>query len=502
MNKKVKNNRAKVFLLLIFFFSLTPAQAQQFSFWTSNWYVVFDNPSQVCELTYSMHPDLIYKPELNRYNGKIGDVELYACGGNDGIRDIFFGGSSHMVIDCKPGSSLDHSTGKCKETAQKGKPLEPLLCRNPSSEVGNPINSANGNKFQHEHDLSVGVLSPILIDRFYNSFDGLWRHSYSSSLYFGSESVVLIHDDGREAVFYMVNGSYKSDTDSGILTELQQSGWRYTDPSNNVLFFSEDGRLVKTTASNGGEYNLAYAAAGFDRSVVISNTMGESIQFMETPLRQLRFVAVNNLRIDYKYNMHNRLIEVVKTENSASLSRKYYYEDERNTGWLTGISDERGVRFATWAYDGQGRSTMSQHAGGASLIQINYNADGSSTVTNELGKKTVYRYKNISGVKRISSIEGEPSANCPASNSVYTYNDRGQVLTKTDAKGLVTTYDYNDRGLEVSRTEATGTALARPTTTEWDPDRFLPIKVIEPNRITVYSYDNQGRELTRQSTSR
>ncbi len=145
---------------------------------------------------------------------------------------------------------------------------------------------------------------------------------------------------------------------------------------------------------------------------------------------------------------------------------------------------------------------MSQHAGGASLIQINYNADGSSTVTNELGKKTVYRYKNISGVKRISSIEGEPSANCPASNSVYTYNDRGQVLTKTDAKGLVTTYDYNDRGLEVSRTEATGTALARPTTTEWDPDRFLPIKVIEPNRITVYSYDNQGRELTRQSTSR
>ncbi|GAB0060988.1 hypothetical protein IBA8401_20150 [Pseudomonas syringae] len=90
MNKKVKNNRAEVILLLMSFFSLTPTQAQQFSFWTSSWHVVFDNPSQVCELTYSMHPDLIYKPELNRYNGKIGDVELYACGGNDGISDIFF----------------------------------------------------------------------------------------------------------------------------------------------------------------------------------------------------------------------------------------------------------------------------------------------------------------------------------------------------------------------------------------------------------------------------
>ncbi|PBP67054.1 sugar-binding protein [Pseudomonas syringae] len=56
--------------------------------------------------------------------------------------------------------------------------------------------------------------------------------------------------------------------------------------------------------------------------------------------------------------------------------------------------------------------------------------------------------------------------------------------------------------MEISRTEATGTTLARTTTAEWDPDRFLPIKVIEPNRVTVYSYNNQGPELTRQSTAR
>nr|WP_238450996.1 RHS repeat domain-containing protein [Pseudomonas amygdali] len=39
-------------------------------------------------------------------------------------------------------------------------------------------------------------------------------------------------------------------------------------------------------------------------------------------------------------------------------------------------------------------------------------------------------------------IKDEPSANCPASNSVYTYDERGLILTKTDAKGLVTTYSY------------------------------------------------------------
>ncbi|PPS36095.1 sugar-binding protein [Pseudomonas amygdali pv. morsprunorum] len=56
--------------------------------------------------------------------------------------------------------------------------------------------------------------------------------------------------------------------------------------------------------------------------------------------------------------------------------------------------------------------------------------------------------------------------------------------------------------MEISRTEATGTTLARTTTIEWDPDRFLPIKVIEPNRVTVYSYNNQGCELTRQRAFR
>ncbi|WP_244614650.1 RHS repeat domain-containing protein, partial [Pseudomonas viridiflava] len=74
-------------------------------------------------------------------------------------------------------------------------------------------------------------------------------------------------------------------------------------------------------------------------------------------------------------------------------------------------------------------------------------------MTNESGKKSTFRYQQISGVKRIVAIEGEPTPDCPASNSSYTYNDRGLVLTKTDAKGLITTYEYNDRGLEISSTE-------------------------------------------------
>jgi YD repeat-containing protein len=35
-----------------------------------------------------------------------------------------------------------------------------------------------------------------------------------------------------------------------------------------------------------------------------------------------------------------------------------------NAGLLTGITDENGNRFATWAYDSQNRAILSEHAGG------------------------------------------------------------------------------------------------------------------------------------------
>ena len=116
---------------------------------------------------------------------------------------------------------------------------------------------------------------------------------------------------------------------------------------------------------------------------------------------------------------------------------------------------------------------------------------------NELGKVANYSFQYINGVRRITAIDGEPSLSCPSSNSTFTYEDRGLVITKTDNKGIVTTYDYNDRGLEVSRTEASGTAQARTVTTEWHSSLYLPVAVTEPDRITRYQYDDQGRQLSR-----
>jgi YD repeat-containing protein len=133
---------------------------------------------------------------------------------------------------------------------------------------------------------------------------------------------------------------------------------------------------------------------------------------------------------------------------------------------------------------------------------LSYNSDGSTTITNELGKITKYKFYPIDGVKRLTAIEGEPSANCPFSNSRFSYDERGRMKTKMNNRGIVTTYNYNARGLESSRTEASGTPQARTITTEWHPAFALPLVVTEPNRITRYEYDSQGRQLNRSVEAR
>ena len=86
-----------------------------------------------------------------------------------------------------------------------------------------------------------------------------------------------------------------------------------------------------------------------------------------------------------------RLISVVR-KNAASVTVKsftYHYEDLDFPQLLTGITDARGVRYATFAYDRQGRAISSEHAGGVDRYTASYGYAGSDltrTVTNPLGK--------------------------------------------------------------------------------------------------------------------
>ncbi|WP_256657370.1 DUF6531 domain-containing protein [Pseudomonas sp. 2FE] len=399
-------------------------------------------------------------------------------------------GPNALIYECVlPGRDIGEHKGAPPSSCDSAQP--------PSSYTGNPINFSVGNKFQEELDFQTSGTYPLTFSRAYNSLDGLWRHNYSTNLEFGQNKIYLTRADGRMSYFTVQNGIATAEpTELGSLAKIS-TNWLYTAPNNDSFVFSSSGRLLLQKDPSGLERKLTYVGG----AVTVTDSFGRSLTFTEDAYKQPLSLKSGAVKATYSYNSNKRLVQFELSSGGEVRRRSYHYEDSRDLNLLTGITDERGIRFATWAYDDKGRAISSEHAGGAERKTIVYNSDGSRTVTNELGKTTTYRFVTIEGAKRITAIEGEPSANCPNSNSTFTYDARGLLKTKTDNKGFVTTYDYNERGLEVARTEASGTPQARTITTTWHAALNLPLTVTEPGRMTTYTYDAQGRQTGQTSTA-
>ncbi|MFR0690920.1 DUF6531 domain-containing protein [Enterobacterales bacterium AE_CKDN230030158-1A_HGKHYDSX7] len=389
---------------------------------------------------------------------------------------------------CSTGS-FNKISGTCTQNEEKG---DSSYACSPSPDLFalNPINISNGNKFQKEFDYSSPSSSSLALIRYYNGLDGTWRHNYSSHLKLIVGIVGLVRNDGRETSF-PVSGEVVSTPpgESGVIRKNNQD-WVYSDISGEEFTYNNEGRLTTWKSADNKVIHLIYT----DSNIIIEDEFGEHLELTEDNLHQPLKLQTSTGEITYSYSSSGALTQVDKKLQGKTTSRKYHYEDPQNPKLLTGITDELGIRYATWSYDDKGRAVESLHAGQADHGSVTYNSDGSTSVTNEYGKKTTYRFQAFQGVKRVTSIQGEPTPNCPYSNSVFTYDTNGLLKTRTDAKGNLTTYDYNDRGLETSRTEAAGSPQARTITTEWHPTLFLKTKVTEPSRITTYQYDAQGRQ--------
>ena len=391
---------------------------------------------------------------------------------------------------CPAGAKYNPTTDTCSKDEEKGSP--PNACgSSPANSVkytaGNPINFAAGNKYQQEIDIS----SPILLQRYYNSLDGIWRHNYSTRLRLaGTEFISFVSADGKE-LYFSRNGDITTPMSVGSgRVEKTSTGWVYFSRNNETYNFGNDGSLLYQKIGN-QEFTLSTQG----NVTTITDSFGNTLEIQSTAEGQLAQAKYGNLVITYHYNSDKTLDKVTKKVGGSSQSRSYQYVSMSGINLLKSITNESGIVFAQWEYDESGRAVSSQHAGNTEQVEVIYNPDGSSTVVNEYGKRTNYHYQYINGVNRIIAIDGEPTPDCPASNSTMTYNNKGQMTSHTDAKGNLTTYDYNDRGLETSRTEASGTPQARTVTTEWHPTLFLKSKVTEPDRITNYEYDAQGRQL-------
>lgn len=196
------------------------------------------------------------------------------------------------------------------------------------------------------------------------------------------------------------------------------------------------------------------------------------------------------------------MVEGLDASDVVFNSTTYHYEDPRFIHHVTGVTDHRAVRVATYAYDARGRTITTAGAAGADTYSIEYTEVGSEwtrRITNPLGRASVYRFQRFgSGTPdiRLVEIDGEPSPNCPASFAEVTYGPDRFIATETDEEGRVTSYVRDAKGRPTTIVQADGTASERAIELTWHLTFDLPTEVAMPGLTTTFNYDANGRLLS------
>ncbi len=391
------------------------------------------------------------------------------------------------------------------------------------NQAGNPINMFLGNKVEQVTDFEdpFGLLT---FSRHYSSstlehnpgtvLGARWRHAFQIALLEDTEEGAAIRrlnrPSGNSYVFREDGSDWVPDADvryrlERLTTNGSLSGWRVYTPDNRIERFDASGRLTSITNLNGDAVTLTYDSS--DRLVQVANRRGRALSFtyqnglLETVTRPDGEV------LEYAYDS-DRLVEVRYPAAGASETLQYLYENADDGTLLTGIIDEKGQRYATWEYDGEGRAITSWHGGSGSdidRVSLSY-GDSQTQVTHPLGNVVTYGYEIDYGRAKLTSSDQACSSCSGGEVQSRSYDDNGYPDQHTDFNGRITDYDYNTEGHEIRRTEASGSSSERTIEQDWHPTFHVPVERRTYDAAgtlihsTAWTRNGRGQPLTRTET--
>lgn len=401
----------------------------------------------------------------------------------------------------------------------------------------NPIDLATGNKFEKETDYSAVTKDGIHFERFYNSLVieqserpasmGMsWTHSYNSTLNLldfagvkdpatigNVQQIAAYRPDGMVLRFNLeADGLWSSETDVKDTLKFKKNasgqsfGFTfYSQKDRRTEEYDAEGKLLSITSSQGRTQLLTYNAQG--QLAEVSDSYGKKLTFEYHPRGQIKTIRFpGGDRADYKYVFVDRyrlymgynsatftqtwmLTEVEKfTVAGVSMGKRIYHYEQPNesAGALTGITNEKGLRYITWAYQvGPGsllRAISSQGLTNDSRFQVSYPDNLTTKVTNADGNTITYTFQLVNNLKMLRSASESTCVTCGSGNVSglqFTYNTDGSVQTSTDEKGVVTKFEWDSRGREKTRILAFGTPKAVTIVTEYHPTFDKITKVAE-----------------------
>ncbi len=384
--------------------------------------------------------------------------------------------------------------------------------------AGNPVSIGNGVKTQIEPDYEGSGPFPLTYVRTYNSYlpngspvGHKWNANYQQRLTLPDgvtamappEAVMAQRPDGGWQQFNYRSGQYVGSADVAARIERvndglnRTTGWRLHTVDDTVETYDAEGRLLAIVNRAGLRHTLSYAADGsLDR---VSDDFGRSLGFEYDPTtRQVTaMVDPENRRTLYRY-MAGALTEVTYPDQTR---RQYHYEVPGWPALLTGISDERGIRYATWKYDDESRVVESTHADGADRTTFSY-GELQTRVTDPHGTTRTYAFTRIFDTLRMTEVS-EPCSTCGSGSAAKIYYDgSGYPALLTDNNNNQTQLRVNSRGLPEQWTRALGKPEAQTVSVQWHPIWRVPTVISETGatgtaKVTRLEYDGRGNPTQR-----
>ncbi|MDQ1923198.1 DUF6531 domain-containing protein [Massilia pseudoviolaceinigra] len=439
-------------------------------------------------------------------------------------------------LSCKRGYET-YRQGVCRKEGRE--PPAPLKC---GEAAGNPVQFISGAKIQHENDLGGDASDLLRVRRTYHSMRvsaggqsaGVgWSFSFERDFSAPQQlmdkarsRVTGALSDGSHFEFWRQDdGKYKPNYDRSTTLEVQgtdDSVWLVTTPDGTVeryLRNGDDFRLGSVHRRSGTAAHYTYDAK--NQLTKIVDTSGRSLAIVwEGDVIVSISNATGSVRYEYERTVIRgypaiegtaRLIGVHFLDRSGveTSSRAYHYEDATDRFLLTGISDEHGKRFATYAYNGDGQAVLTEHAGGAQRYTFSYPSSNSRVVTDPLGSSRSidlgYDSDHSKSRNRITGESQPAGSGCAASAKATTYSDKGDVTSRTDFNGNKTCFISDPvRGNELASMtglakdaacpasiDSAISAAVRKTSTRWHPDWPLATTTTSPGRMETTVYNGQ-----------